>query len=205
MPPQRPVLVLVRDDAPCLQEAGAGRAWGQREAAFCSRYVYVFPRLATASPASTVVGVANWAIVMTNDGQRKKHCLPPYIRKVYAAVVSEQYLVVDMFLLAATRTSAAAWAAAASSACAAARHQLLRQRCASTCTGVQPLADILKLPLLQDKTADEIEHIWLAAHADSSSHVASVMSSEEYGVLAARAIASPLFVLPLRKPPSGAS
>jgi hypothetical protein len=38
-------------------------------------------------------------------------------------------------------------------------------------------------------------------HEASSSHVATVMGSNEHAVLAARAAASPLFVLPLRKPP----
>lgn len=93
--------------------------------------------------------------------------------------------------------------AAAASAYAAARHEL-RWRCISTSAGVQPLASILKLPLLQDKTREEVEHIWLAAHEGSSTHVASVISAEEYGVLAPRAADSPLFVLPLRKP-AGAS
>lgn len=67
------------------------------------------------------------------------------------------------------------------------------------------LADILKMQLLQDKTADEVEHIWMSHHESSSSHVATVMSKEELTVLAARAAASPLFVLPLRKPPKVSS
>lgn len=65
------------------------------------------------------------------------------------------------------------------------------------------LADILKLQLLQGKTADDVELIWMQHHEASSSHVATVMSSDEHAALAARAAASPLFVLPLRKAPKG--
>ncbi|KAF8070907.1 atpaf1 [Scenedesmus sp. PABB004] len=88
------------------------------------------------------------------------------------------------------------------------QQQLAQRRWASSggaSSGVSSkrLGDIIKLPLLVDKTADEVEAIWLQHHTESGSHVGSVASRDDAAVLAARAAASPLFLLPLRKPGGG--
>lgn len=81
------------------------------------------------------------------------------------------------------------------------QHQQLRGFNSSSALYSKQLGDVMKVDLLQHKTPDEVEHIWLAHHASSESHIATVMSKDEHTILTARAAASPLFVLPLSKKP----
>lgn len=60
---------------------------------------------------------------------------------------------------------------------------------------------------LSDKTAEEIEQIWLQFHeegtAQGAGRVADTLGADEYRQLSARARSSPMFVLPLSKPGGG--
>lgn len=64
-------------------------------------------------------------------------------------------------------------------------------------------ADMTASYNLQPVTVKESLAFCLQQHDTSTSHVATVMSRDEHAILAARAAASPLFVLPLHKPPKG--
>lgn len=52
-------------------------------------------------------------------------------------------------------------------------------------------------------SSNHMLYFCLQHHEISSSHVATAMSKDEHAILTARAAASPLFVLPIHKPPKG--
>lgn len=58
------------------------------------------------------------------------------------------------------------------------------------------LDDIMKLDLLQDKSADEIKSIWLDYHKQKDVLVATI-PTETFKLLSERAKKHPLFILPL--------
>lgn len=58
------------------------------------------------------------------------------------------------------------------------------------------LDDIMKLDLLQDKTADELKDIWLQYHKEKDVLVATI-PSETYKLLEQRAKEHPIFIFPL--------
>lgn len=58
------------------------------------------------------------------------------------------------------------------------------------------LADIMKVELLQDKTKEEIEHIWLEYHKSKEVIVATI-PLEKFTVQMERGYKYPLFVIPL--------
>lgn len=58
------------------------------------------------------------------------------------------------------------------------------------------LSDIMKIELLEDKTADEIKHIWLDYHS-SKDVIAATIPTETYELLIARGKKYPLFIFPL--------
>lgn len=58
------------------------------------------------------------------------------------------------------------------------------------------LNDIMKVDMLQDKTADEIKEIWLQYHKQKDTLVATI-SVETFNLLTERSKEYPLFILPL--------
>lgn len=59
------------------------------------------------------------------------------------------------------------------------------------------LDDIMKLDLLQDKTADEIKDIWLQYHKEKNDVLVATIPTETYKLLEQRSKEHPIFVLPL--------
>lgn len=62
--------------------------------------------------------------------------------------------------------------------------------------GQKSLADIMKIELLQDKTKDEIEHIWLEYHKNKDVIVASI-PMEKFDIQMKRGKTYPIFIIPL--------
>lgn len=58
------------------------------------------------------------------------------------------------------------------------------------------LADIMKIELLENKTAQEIKHIWLEYHSKKDV-IAATIPTETYNQLLARSKEFPLFIFPL--------
>lgn len=58
------------------------------------------------------------------------------------------------------------------------------------------LSDIMKIDLLENKTAEEIKHIWLDYHKDKDV-LAAAIPTETYELLMTRAKQYPLFIFPL--------
>lgn len=59
------------------------------------------------------------------------------------------------------------------------------------------LDDIMKLDLLQDKTADEIKNIWLEYHKHKDNVLVAAIPTETYNLLTERSKEYPIFILPL--------
>lgn len=58
------------------------------------------------------------------------------------------------------------------------------------------LSDIMKIELIEDKTADEIKQIWLEYHKHKDV-IAATMTTEQYEKLMNRGKEFPIFLLPL--------
>ncbi|KAI8477000.1 MAG: ATP11 protein-domain-containing protein [Monoraphidium minutum] len=106
---------------------------------------------------------------------------------------------------------AAAWPAADAAACGSGASssasgseggaQARWRRSSFTMASPTKLEEIMHVDALHDKTADEIEQIWLEFHQDPTQRrVADVMGADEFKIVQARARTSPMFVLPLSKP-----
>ncbi|GBF97933.1 ATP synthase F1 complex assembly factor [Raphidocelis subcapitata] len=92
-------------------------------------------------------------------------------------------------------------AAAAAPACSTSGASGVRSMSGFTMASPTKLEEVMHLEQLQDKSAEEIEQIWLEFHKDPKQRrVADVMSAEEWKHVQARARASPMFALPLSKP-----
>lgn len=59
------------------------------------------------------------------------------------------------------------------------------------------LNDIMKLDLLQDKNAKEIENIWLEYHKQKDDVLVATIPTETYSLLVERSKEYPIFILPL--------
>lgn len=55
----------------------------------------------------------------------------------------------------------------------------------------------MKLDLLQDKTAKEIEHIWLEYHKQKDDVLVATIPTETYNILTDRSKEHPIFIIPL--------
>lgn len=59
------------------------------------------------------------------------------------------------------------------------------------------LKDIMKMDMLQNKTAAEIKNIWLEYHKRKDDVLVATLPSETYNLLTERAKENPTFILPL--------
>lgn len=62
---------------------------------------------------------------------------------------------------------------------------------------IKKLNDIMKIELLQDKTADEIMSIWLEYHKQKKDVLVATIPTEKYDLLMDRSKEYPIFILPL--------
>ena len=65
------------------------------------------------------------------------------------------------------------------------------------------LDDIVKLALLEREPAEEVKRIWTQHHANSTHHVATTLSAQQFDSFTAHARAHSLFVLPVPKGAQG--
>ncbi|KAK9820497.1 hypothetical protein WJX72_010902 [[Myrmecia] bisecta] len=79
---------------------------------------------------------------------------------------------------------------------------ILKHRSFSAAVTPSPaaLGDLLKLDAIQHLHGDQIIEVWTEYHTADDSRLAGSLLPEDYAKFAARAAASPLFVLPLKRP-----